>query len=759
MESARKSARERKPTARYADDATDALDFDSIASGSRPISPVEDESEEEYVANQDEVEDEAENDLFVDEGASASDAEAQWAGEDESVVGSSAPATPRPQAKPKGRFAVLKARRDSPDAATRTHIRGTSEVHKSKGSKDSKAIATFGSGAEDLRPVVEAQAKWFDVTTLPTRREDSYGMGGFGYSFFYTEEMREQERSKSWEWYFSRGGRDAFVSRQQQTHLTAEEALVYLPRGQDDSLNFLMGPAQNQKLFKLKTGQSMNISEAWTRSSTENDEDTGSDGTIKSSRQGWMLNLGTRTQSLEWVPNQQGPTQHLSVSLVQKEPGKEEAPLKRSYKSRAPAFSPSPSYPASLQIWAFEASTDPIDDGRVDGDKPPSLQLVICTNWGSIRRHKWCPVPIDSAHVAEEGHVRLGFLAALFTDGAVRVLDISYVKSSTPSLQYIHIKTAAFAARPPDTVCTSIAWLSSTHIAASCANGSVAVWSIPDSLKQNPPPGSSPRPWFYHQLHQSYILAITSAYPSRPHFIATSSMDGYVRLTDLRAPTLDTVVAPRVRVGIPDIVWIDAIQTFVAGDDTHLVRMYPLRRFHSLNSTARTDGPILALAASPCHPCVLVATADGKVVATNPLRRVMEAKVEPWQQIWFGHEWRRPVAQPLSALPALAPVSTDADADAMDVDPAPASAATVDPTALLSTPLVRITDGHKVVNPSLATNYQKVPGSLYDGVVFSTVYEFPTAVAQVAWNPNLAHAGWAAAGTGSGLVRVEDVGI
>jgi transcription factor C subunit 6 len=40
-----------------------------------------------------------------------------------------------------------------------------------------------------------------------------------------------------------------------------------------------------------------------------------------------------------------------------------------------------------------------------------------------------------------------------------------------------------------------------------------------------------------------------------------------------------------------------------------------------------------------------------------------------------------------------------------------------------------------------------------------TVFEEKSAVTALAWNPNLKYGMWAVAGLGSGLLRVEDVGV
>ena len=90
----------------------------------------------------------------------------------------------------------------------------------------------------------------------------------------------------------------------------------------------------------------------------------------------------------------------------------------------------------------------------------------------------------------------------------------------------------------------------------------------------------------------------------------------------------------------------------------------------------------------------------------------------------------------------------------------PSSAATTSracsPLSALREPLSRITDGHKPET----TQLQRVQDpNVQEGTRFATIYEEGTAVTQLAWNPNLRFGGWAAAGLGCGLVRVEDVAV
>ena len=294
---------------------------------------------------------------------------------------------------------------------------------------------------------------------------------------------------------------------------------------------------------------------------------------------------------------------------------------------------------------------------------------------------------------------------------------------------------AGFESRPPNTICTCLTWLSATELAAGCANGFVAVWDVADIIlsSANKPPGDTTfrgedafkqssylttYPYFYQALHQSYVLTMTCAYPDHPHFLASSSMDGYLRLTDLRAPLSDSVFSLRARHGATSLEYHQALQSFITPDENDYIRALPIRHFFSSLSFSRTDAAVLSISAGKCHTCVLVGSADGSVITTNPLPRVLKRKCQQHRQKWFQHEWTR-------------------KGEGMS----------------------RITDGYKVETIEVFFKSNKGDKVVNDGIVHSTIYEEEAGVTQVAWNPNLHCGGWAAAGMGSGLIRVEDIAI
>lgn len=81
------------------------------------------------------------------------------------------------------------------------------------------------------------------------------------------------------------------------------------------------------------------------------------------------------------------------------------------------------------------------------------------------------------------------------------------------------------------------------------------------------------------------------------------------------------------------------------------------------------------------------------------------------------------------------------------------------PREFLDKPLVRILEGYKASQPgiqhSVTSKKQKNP-EVGKGL---TIYEEPSAITALGWNPNVKFGTWAVAGMGDGLLRVEDVGI
>jgi transcription factor C subunit 6 len=368
---------------------------------------------------------------------------------------------------------------------------------------------------------------------------------------------------------------------------------------------------------------------------------------------------------------------------------------------------------------------------RQAGDAPSRLKrrLTITFDWNSARRLKWCPAPIQE-HANEANGQRLGFLAGVWQDGYVRVLDIHL---PSPDVSHLHIEEAAFEAKPPDTICTAVAWLSTSSIAVGCANGTLAVWNLATVQARPSARRTNPRPWLHKRLHRTLIVNVATGYPSRPSFVFTNGIDGTARQTDLRDARADRAAAQRARVYQAPLAWSDGGQFAAAADDGHLVKALFLRYFHGSRMLSRADALVLDVAASPLHGALLAGAADGSVAAVNAVRRAMVYRSDAASRMtWFRYEWRGPVDGG----------GSDAGEDGADDE-------------ILKKPLGRFVEGFKVVSSVLTEEKLTKNGN----PKFTVVYEENSAVNRVSWNPNLVSGTWAAAATVSGLIRIEDLGL
>lgn len=232
----------------------------------------------------------------------------------------------------------------------------------------------------------------------------------------------------------------------------------------------------------------------------------------------------------------------------------------------------------------------------------------------------------------------------------------------------------------------------------------------------------NPFPFLYFQVHATYILSIESAYPQHPHILATTSMDGHTKLTSVVDPQKDMVETSRLRGGSLTLSYSPILQSFITNDENDFVRLMPTRRFFGSSTVGRLPSAVSSLA--PCsllHPSLLFGCTGGEVVAVNPMRRVVYSKEKHWQLTCFTHEYVRPTQE---GRPAAS----------------------------------RFLNGFRAESVSLLRSMIGDPRVVNGGLTI-TIYEERSHITSLAWNPNKQCAGWASMGTGSGLVRVENLAI
>ena len=234
------------------------------------------------------------------------------------------------------------------------------------------------------------------------------------------------------------------------------------------------------------------------------------------------------------------------------------------------------------------------------------------------------------------------------------------------------------------------------------------------------------RPWLFLQLHPTYILSLTSAYPTHPALLISSSLSGNLRLTSLGAPTTDYILSARTRTPPSSLAYCDSLLAVVAPEEaSETLRLWGLRCFYSSLACGKlgsVPGPGQGIVdVGSCHSSVAAGGANGSVTITNPMRKVLGRKAKGWQQVAFKHEWvRRPGQGPRQGIS-------------------------------------RITEGYEGEKVDLGVKYR---GQSKESVNESTIHEEETAVTALKWNPNgSGRGGWLAVGWGSGLVRVQDMAV
>ncbi|KAJ5420801.1 hypothetical protein N7465_003320 [Penicillium sp. CMV-2018d] len=754
MPSGRRSGRIKGPRAVYIDDPFKAAgisdDEDSIKQESsrkekkKRASTEDSASDNEFVAGsgeevdegieeEDELEDEPEEEVEEEFGLEAD------ASDPEEMEVDGIENTPRKERSVPFQHdtSVKKRRADGTvvPSAEETHTRGIIEPrdHLSKGTY---YTLTFGSDDRDLLPAVHFRMRWnkgIDAvfpsrfTLEETEKKPEYL---YGPTFGVHPDDVMKESTRGWDWYYDRDTGERFRKRQRIETIEESTAFQnYLPQPDTRKHGILLGPHDNQQLFELGYHETFDYGKAWEKPGSKPD---GSGTGTKRIREGWMLNIGQKALCMTWAPNQNGLTQYLAVAAPITEDQKKQ--YKDEGSEPISSFQPSEPFPSALQIWEFKAKPSETPTMTLDMESKPRLRQVLCADWGDLRRMVWCNLPrTERVEDEEEEQASIGLLATVWGDGYVRVLDIKTSRGSeeTEFREYpfgeiltipanaqdiVKIKSPAFEAKPPSTVCTCVTWLSPSDLAVGCGNGFVAIWNI------EPSSASEPTPYFYRPLHATYILNITSAYPVHPQLMITISMDGETRMWSVLDPTSEMASTGRMRGASPYVSYSPICQSVVAGDENEFARVIPIRRFFTTTTIARLSSTISAMAqCSNHHPCALFGSTAGEVVGTNPFRRVVYNKEQIWQQIWFTHEW----------IPAS---KTD----------------TVGTS--------RFHEGYRAENQKLAT-HKLFETNPVNGMGTSTIYEENTHVTALGWNPNRPCAAWASAALGCGLVRVEDLAI
>ncbi|KAJ3511591.1 hypothetical protein NLJ89_g4010 [Agrocybe chaxingu] len=510
--------------------------------------------------------------------------------------------------------------------------------------------------------------------------------------------------------------------------LTAQEATAYLPT--DDvtteegtlkpppPLPCYFGPIKSQKRHDLEMFESLSLSTYSVESNAH------------------VFNAGAPVWGLDWCPTyvgdraKRGFKQYLAVAPF---PSHSHSPdIGR--KVARPSF-------ACIQIWSLSSIRNP--SSRKSPSKKPDYgqmkcEMVVCLDTGPAYDVKWCPLPSHDPESAEHTPRKLGLLAGTFEDGSFSVFVIPDPNDVRPrghdhsAPLYVNLSHPILRIELPETACWSFDWANSGLVAIGTTNGCIAVYDIQAALgscaEGNVATVTDILPTHYITVHQSAIrsLAWIRAPPSSPSgtpcldqdptTIASGGYDGMECMTDIREGR--GVVMNRTR----DVINAMAFSPFGGGpitlDHENTVKAYSaspsmLARGHTL---FEPQGPVWSIHASDYHPQLAVGAADGSCSTTNTLRATRRGGAAPF----FVHK----IFQ-------------------MDYN--------------RNTREFRMLD-HFL--PQKGRRYvQKGKGKKDNEAVPSSTGAWPQAVGvhRVVWNDGngLAASGWLAAGTASGLCRID----
>jgi transcription factor C subunit 6 len=310
------------------------------------------------------------------------------------------------------------------------HFRGLAERRNeiAHGSEGGFIDSVIGSAKADVATYLKARDMWANNISLPSKHIGGRDSGGMRHPFNHTPKQREIEATVGWNWYYLEGGKVSFQQRQTTRVLSAEESARYVPKLADSSHGVLMGPYGKQKLFSLTFLQCLNIEDAWSQARAAKPTPSGFTPlpqTPSKRQDGWVLNVGSSVQCLDWAPNHTN-TQYVAISTLQAKKMPQQG-----FSNTAPAYTPQPG-PSSIQIWAVAKS----DIEGEDAYLPLQLSLVICTEWGHATQLKWCPMPRVAQDNEAESRIFLGLLASVWADGCARVLDVYLEAQKDDGTQY-----------------------------------------------------------------------------------------------------------------------------------------------------------------------------------------------------------------------------------------------------------------------------------------------------------------------------------
>ncbi|CAH0054349.1 unnamed protein product [Clonostachys solani] len=564
--------------------------------------------------------------------------------------------------------------------------------------------AWYGPEEERIQKGQEALNRWVEWALLPPK--DIAGPPGSNSGTFWSTTSQDNKDSLCQTW-LSRLASDQ-SSRTVLSGLTAELSRPYLLN--PGSLPVLLGPHDDQVEFSITAGDSIGTtSTGLPHNSSEN---------VDNFPTGWMLDTGGLVLNLDWAQQRDvDAVQLLAVAVV---PHLDQEVYTYDEATSGPDFQ----MQGTVQIWAFQGRRT--DQGSIEpSNQHPRLQKTLCLYGGRVRVVRWSPA---CRHLA------------ILSGGTVYVVDPG--EDENGAYEEIQQPIATLSFGKEDVKATSLTWVTFNRLAIGYSDGSIALWSIyPACLLSR------------HPVHHSPVINIESGYPSLPYLVASSPIGGFVKIVDLRSPSLETSEAGVLSVNtIPNLLaYSDHLLGFYALSPTSnvlntMIGFMHHAHFPIVRRVFTSDRFVTCLSIGRTHPHLLVGTTDGSLWAMNPQLELFQGRRDLSDRIRvLQHEHR-----PAENFPPGSPASERG--------------------------VSRIIQGfkpeknrHTKLEPPGKKKKGKGKGGEEDAEGDEVtghgdpsrgiVHEPLTRITVVKWNPNEGYGTWAAVAMASGLVKVMNLGL
>lgn len=215
------------------------------------------------------------------------------------------------------------------------------------------------------------------------------------------------------------------------------------------------------------------------------------------------------------------------------------------------------------------------------------------------------------------------------------------------------------------------------------------------------------RPNFVSRAHSSLVTCLASAWPDHPNTIFTSGVDGWSNVFYDVSDMRNVCRAPRLKFYANCACFSQCAESFISLEEYDSTKLVPWRKpdlLQAQTTLTRHNSGVSAFATTPSHPLIISGGQDGELQIANPIRRTMATRRNR-DVHQFCAVWRLECSHKTSEY--------------------------------------RFVD---ILRPS-SIQKRKFPGHM-------PIYPSAVTITSLSWQPNST---WYAAGTVSGLIRIENV--